>query len=64
LREARVWGVRQGLVEQHVRKIRLGAAQQALRRVALVDRVSKGLDARADPWDELLALGLRFMQDA
>jgi DNA polymerase-3 subunit delta len=62
VREARVWGARQGLIERQVQRIPLDLARAALLQVAQVDRASKGLDGNSDPWDELLALGLRFMQ--
>lgn len=64
LREARVWGTRQALVEKHVRRIPLETARAALLEVARIDRVSKGMEGQADPWDELLGLGVRFMQGA
>ena len=58
LRDARVWGVRQKLVEQAVRRFKPVAAERALRSAALVDKVVKGL-RHGDVWDELLQLGLR-----
>jgi len=58
LREARVWGVRQKLVERAARRISPTFAEQALRRAGQVDKVIKGLRA-GDPWDELLHLGVR-----
>lgn len=64
LREARVWGPRQALIEKHARRIPLEVAQAALVDIARVDRVSKGMEALADPWDVLLQLGVRFMRGA
>ena len=58
LRDARVWGVRQKLVEQAVRRFKPVVAERALRSAALVDKVVKGL-RQGDAWDELLQLGLR-----
>ncbi len=64
LREARVWGPRQALIEKHARRIPFDVAQAALLDIARIDRVSKGMEALADPWDALLELGVRFMQGA
>lgn len=64
LRDARVWGPRQGLIERHLQRIAPDAAQTALRDIARIDRVAKGGEPLADPWDELLELGLRFMRAA
>ena len=58
LRDARVWGARQKLVERAVRRFKPITAERALRRAALVDKVVKGLRA-GDAWDELLQLGMR-----
>jgi len=59
LRDARVWGPRQKLFEQHARRFTLPQIEAALMHAAQVDRLIKGL-ARGDAWDELLNLGLRF----
>jgi DNA polymerase-3 subunit delta len=59
-RECRVWGeARQRLVGAAARRMARGALEAALAHAAAVDRTIKGL-AKGDPWDELLALGLRF----
>lgn len=58
LREARVWGVRQKLVECAARRFSPAIAERALRQAAYVDKVAKGL-RRGDVWDELLQLGVR-----
>jgi len=58
LREARVWGVRQKLVERAARRFSPAIAERALRQAAYVDKVAKGL-RRGDVWDELLQLGVR-----
>jgi len=58
MRDARVWGVRQKLVERAVRRFNPAIAERALRQAAHVDKVVKGL-RRGDVWDELLQLGVR-----
>ena len=58
LRDARVWGARQKLVERAVRRFSPGIAERALRQAAHVDKVVKGL-RRGNVWDELLQLGVR-----
>ena len=55
---ARVWGVRQKLLERAVPRFSLGMAERALRQTAHLDKVVKGL-RRGDVWDELLQLGIR-----
>ena len=59
LRDARIWGPRQQLVERHVGRFSLAQIESALVHAARIDRMIKGL-ARGDAWDELLQLGLRF----
>lgn len=58
LRDARVWGVRQRLVERAVRRFTPAFAERALRQAAQIDRLVKGL-RQGDVWDELLQLGVR-----
>ena len=58
LRDARVWGVRQKLVERAARRFSPAIAERALRQAAHVDKVVKGLRP-GDVWDELLQLGIR-----
>jgi DNA polymerase III subunit delta len=58
LRDARVWGVRQKLVERAVGRFSPAIVERALRRAAHVDKVVKGLRP-GDVWDELLQLGMR-----
>ncbi len=58
LRDARVWGVRQKLVERAVRRFKPAIAERALRQAAHVDKVIKGLRS-GDVWSELLQLGVR-----
>lgn len=58
LRDARVWGVKQKLVERAVRRFTPAFAERALRQAALIDKLVKGL-RKGDVWDELLQLGVR-----
>ena len=61
LKEYRIWGPRERLMEPALRRISLAALQDALRQAALIDRMVKGLRARSfagDPWDALSQLGL------
>jgi len=58
LRDARVWGVRQKLVERAVRRFSPAFAEGALRKAAHIDKVVKGL-RDGDVWSELLQLGVR-----
>jgi len=63
LKEYRIWGPRERLMEPALRRISLTALEQALQEAALVDRMVKGLRARSfagDPWDALLQLGLKL----
>jgi DNA polymerase-3 subunit delta len=57
LRDARVWGVRQKLVERAVRRFSPAFAERALRQAALIDKLVKACSG--DVWDELLQLGVR-----
>jgi len=58
LREARVWGVKQKLIERAVRRFSPNFAERALRQAAQIDKLIKGL-RQGDVWDELLQLGVR-----
>jgi DNA polymerase-3 subunit delta len=58
LRDARVWGARQKLVERAVRRFTPAFAERALRQAAQIDRLIKGR-RQGDVWDELLQLGVR-----
>jgi DNA polymerase-3 subunit delta len=58
LRDARVWGIRQKLVERAVRRFTPVFAERALRQAALIDKLIKGL-RNGDVWDELLQLGVK-----
>ena len=58
LRDARVWGVKQKLVERAARRFNPTFAERALRQAAQIDKLIKGL-RHGDVWDELLQLGVR-----
>ena len=58
MREARVWGVRQKLVEKAVRRFSPVFAERALRQAAQIDKLVKGLRS-GDVWDELMQLGVK-----
>lgn len=58
LRDARVWGVKQKLVERATRRFTPAFAERALRQAAQIDKLIKGL-RHGDVWDELLQLGVR-----
>ncbi|KAF1041843.1 MAG: DNA polymerase III subunit delta [Herbaspirillum frisingense] len=63
LKEYRIWGPREKLMEPALRRISLAALQSALQEAAHVDRMVKGLRAKAfagDPWDALSQLGLKL----
>jgi DNA polymerase III subunit delta len=63
MRDARVWGARQNLLPQAVRRIDQAMLRAALDHASLIDRQIKGL-AKGDVWDELLQLGLGLMRRA
>ena len=58
LRDARVWGVKQKLVERAVRRFSPAFAERALCQAAQIDKLVKGLRS-GDVWDELMQLGVR-----
>ena len=59
LRDARVWGSRQGLIENAARQLKFPHIERAIQQAARLDKTIKGL-RQGDVWDELLQLGLRF----
>ncbi len=59
LREARVWGPRQGLIGNAARRFRFPQVERAMQQAARLDKTIKGL-RQGDVWDELLMLGMRF----
>ena len=59
LRDSRVWGARQGLIEAAARRVKLPYIERAIQQAARLDKTIKGL-RQGDVWDELLQLGLRL----
>lgn len=62
LKEYRIWGPREKLMEPAVRRLRLSTLEGALQEAAQIDKMVKGLRAKAfagDAWDALLQLGLK-----
>jgi len=63
LKEYRIWGPREKLMEPALRRISLPTLQTALREAAQIDKMVKGLRAKAfsgDAWDALSQLGLKL----
>ncbi|MDB5839189.1 MAG: polymerase subunit delta [Herminiimonas sp.] len=62
LKENRVWGARERLMEPALRRLSLATLRGALQEAAQIDKMVKGLRARAfagDAWDALLQLALK-----
>jgi DNA polymerase-3 subunit delta len=62
LKEYRIWGPREKLMEPALRRVSLATLQAALQDAAQIDKMVKGLRApkfAGDAWDALLHLGLR-----
>ena len=59
LRDARVWGARQGMIERGVKRMTQSALEAALTHATECDRIIKGV-RRGDLWDEMLSLGMRI----
>jgi DNA polymerase-3 subunit delta len=62
LKEYRIWGPRERMMEPALRRISLATLEQALQDAAQVDKMIKGLRARAfagDAWDAMLQLALK-----
>ena len=55
-KDAKVWGPRQAALGQAVTGLKLEQLNAALRQLALIDRMAKGV-ATGNPWIELLRLG-------
>lgn len=63
LKEYRIWGPRERLMEPAVRRLSLATLQAALQEAAQIDKMIKGLRARTfagDAWDAMLQLGLKI----
>lgn len=61
LRESRVWGARAKLMPNALNRLSPAQLDECLLKAAAADRALKGL-AGADPWDQVLGLGLRVMR--
>lgn len=62
LKEYRIWGPREKLMEPALRRLKLSTLEGALQEAAQIDKMVKGLRAKAfagDAWDALLQLGLK-----
>jgi DNA polymerase-3 subunit delta len=59
LRDARVWGPRQGLIGNAARRFKFPHVERGMQQAARLDKTIKGL-RQGDVWDELLQLGMRF----
>ena len=59
MRDARVWGPRQGPMKKALGRVGLSEARSALARAGQLDRMIKGL-ATGDVWNEFLRLGLQL----
>ncbi|MGE5621877.1 MAG: DNA polymerase III subunit delta [Bacillota bacterium] len=62
MKEYRIWGPRERLMEPALRRLKLPVLEAALQEAAQIDKMVKGLRARAfagDAWDALLQLGLK-----
>ncbi|GGI20352.1 MAG: DNA polymerase III subunit delta [Oxalicibacterium faecigallinarum] len=63
LKEARIWGPRERLMEPALRRLKLATLEAALQEAAQIDKMVKGLRAKAfsgDAWDAMLQLGLKI----
>lgn len=59
LKEAKVWGSRQGLVKRALQRLSAKALEEALHHAARIDRLAKGI-GQGNVWEEFLRLGLRL----
>ena len=62
LKEYRIWGPRERMMEPALRRVSLAVLEQALQDAAQVDKMIKGLRAKAfagDAWDAMLQLALK-----
>ncbi|MDC8759501.1 DNA polymerase III subunit delta [Janthinobacterium fluminis] len=62
LKEYRIWGPRERMMDPALRRIALPTLEAALRQAAQVDKMIKGLRAKAyagDAWDAMLQLALK-----
>jgi DNA polymerase-3 subunit delta len=62
LKELRIWGPKERLMEPALRRVSLATLQAALQQSAQVDKMIKGLRAKefaGDAWDAMLQLALK-----
>lgn len=62
LKEYRIWGPRERMMEPALRRVALGTLEAALQEAAQVDRMVKGLRSKqfaGDAWDAMLQLALK-----
>ncbi len=62
LKEYRIWGPKERMMEPALRRVSLATLEQALQDAAQVDKMVKGLRAKAfagDAWDAMLQLALK-----
>ena len=59
MKEAKVWGDRQRIMEKSAKRVGLKVLVQALLHAAKIDKISKGV-AKGNAWDEIEQLGLIF----
>lgn len=59
MRDARIWGDRQKVLPQALRRVSASGLAAAVHHAARIDRIIKGV-APGNPWDELRTLGLRI----
>lgn len=62
LKEYRIWGPRERLMEPALRRLSVSALEAALQDAAQIDKMVKGLRAKqfaGDAWDALLQLGMK-----
>ncbi|MEN3277674.1 MAG: polymerase subunit delta, partial [Massilia sp.] len=65
LKENRIWGPRERSMAPALRRLERAALESALQQAAQIDKMIKGLRAKAyagDAWDALLQLGLKIAQ--
>jgi len=63
LKDLRIRGPRERLIEPALRRLHAKTLQEALQEAAQIDKIVKGLRASefaGDPWDALLHLGLKI----
>lgn len=67
MKEYRIWGPRERLMEPALRRLKLPMLEAALQEAAQIDKMVKGLRAKAfagDAWDAMLQLGLKVARGA